>query len=655
MKEKSKSIAVLDREGGLSQSEFLELTNRNNLFTNVSISCLQAVRELQFSGRFDEAQVIIEKVVEDTNSQSEKLVGYILLAELLNKWGSCMPSYTIDVMERASLFADRAVVLCEDMISSHAASEFNDINEILCSSLYWKALNLASVGRLGGCETWSTKLAFDEADKAFSYMSSIWKSSRDNDLRHIQGSMSFVKGIISFCRAIALEKGYLQSSECEGRNTNELKAESLAQFKSAYDSFFSVYGSLHNQTVKAITMICVCCKMCGDRDEALHWSEEEVKARIKLHGEWHPRTKLAKETLQELKGGKEEEEPEQEDVQEISPLDFPPERMTLEIDPFELKDVETLRSAMRMFADLGVVERFNIPKHNLARFVLSVKNSYFDVNPFHNWRHAWSVSLASFIIMTQTSASRLLTPVEKIATLITCLCHDLFHPGVNSDFLIKSAAPMALEFPAPNVLEHMHWNATKKLLQSGSDCDILINANEDEKQKVLDLVHEGIMATDMHTHHRVVDGLTKRIQTAQSKTTNVASPAEAAYDAEEEEDRRELMRVIVHASDLSGQSLPREVAYTFGRGVLEEFHNQSMRERMESLPQTAFMQGLHDPLAQAKAQLGFLHYVLQPLWQKLSTLLPELEAQYLRVVERLDEIDFDNLESWQGRHDGLKG
>eukprot|EP00960_Hanusia_phi_P046530 757890-Hanusia_phi.AAC.3 len=48
---------------------------------------------------------------------------------------------------------------------------------------------------------------------------------------------------------------------------------------------------------------------------------------------------------------------------------------------------------------------------------------------------------------------RLLTPVEKIATLITCLCHDLFHPGVNSDFLIKSAAPMALEFPAPNVTQ----------------------------------------------------------------------------------------------------------------------------------------------------------------------------------------------------------
>ena len=94
----------------------------------------------------------------------------------------------------------------------------------------------------------------------------------------------------------------------------------------------------------------------------------------------------------------------------------------------------------------------------------------------------------------------------------------------------------------------MHWNSTKKLLQAGCDCDILLNASEDEKQtvsaheidlnvcsrvhdfshdmpcltQVLDLVHEGIMATDMHTHQRVVDGLSRRIEAAE-----VSTPARA--------------------------------------------------------------------------------------------------------------------------------
>ena len=144
--------------------------------------------------------MIIEKVVGDTNSQSEKLIGFILLAELLNKWGSCMPSYTIDVMERASFYADQAVALCEDMISNHTASEFNDINEILCSALYWKSLNLASVGRLGGCKGWSTKIAFEEAEKTFFHMSAVWKSSRNNELRNILGSKSFVS-LSFFCNA----------------------------------------------------------------------------------------------------------------------------------------------------------------------------------------------------------------------------------------------------------------------------------------------------------------------------------------------------------------------------------------------------------------------------------------------------------------------
>ena len=37
-------------------------------------------------------------------------------------------------------------------------------------------------------------------------------------------------------------------------------------------------------------------------------------------------------------------------------------------DPFQLQNVETLTSAMRMFADMGLVERFNVrPAHSVDR------------------------------------------------------------------------------------------------------------------------------------------------------------------------------------------------------------------------------------------------------------------------------------------------
>jgi len=36
----------------------------------------------------------------------------------------------------------------------------------------------------------------------------------------------------------------------------------------------------------------------------------------------------------------------------------------------------------------------------------------------------------------------------------------------------------------------------------------------------------------------------------------------------------ELLQAIVHAADLSGQTLDKGIAYSFGRGVLQEFHAQ---------------------------------------------------------------------------------
>ncbi len=91
-----------------------------------------------------------------------------------------------------------------------------------------------------------------------------------------------------------------------------------------------------------------------------------------------------------------------------------------------------------------------------------------------------------------------------------------------------------------------------------------------------------------------------------------------AYDCSKRADCVELVQAILHAADLSAQSMPPSVAYKFGQGVIEEFHNQFLRERREKLPESGFMKDLHKPLAQAKAQLGFLQYVVAPLWQAFS-------------------------------------
>eukprot|EP00960_Hanusia_phi_P045227 757099-Hanusia_phi.AAC.3 len=62
------------------------------------------------------------------------------------------------------------------------------------------------------------------------------------------------------------------------------------------------------------------------------------------------------------------------------------------------------------------------------------------------------VRTSNSLIPCSSNAFRILGMKEKLSVLIACLTHDLSHPGVNSDFLIKSASPIALQFPFSNVI-----------------------------------------------------------------------------------------------------------------------------------------------------------------------------------------------------------
>jgi len=68
------------------------------------------------------------------------------------------------------------------------------------------------------------------------------------------------------------------------------------------------------------------------------------------------------------------------------------------------------------------------------------------------------------------------------------------------------------------------------------------------------------------------------------------------------------------------------------------------------LPMTAFMKDLDKSLTQAKAQLGFLHYVVAPLWRNMSRVFPELQHMYDNIDDRVREIDFEDLASWEGKN-----
>ena len=59
-----------------------------------------------------------------------------------------------------------------------------------------------------------------------------------------------------------------------------------------------------------------------------------------------------------------------------------------------------------------------------------------------------------------------------------------------------------------------------------------------------------------------------------------------------------------------------------------EFQEQAERERELNIPVLPFMQGLDDPTKRYKAQVGFIDFVMSPLWTGVEQLFPQMKVSH---------------------------
>ena len=110
---------------------------------------------------------------------------------------------------------------------------------------------------------------------------------------------------------------------------------------------------------------------------------------------------------------------------------------------FERSEDELLLLAKKMFVRLDLLNTFDIKPEVLERFLMVVKQNY-NANPYHNWRHAFDVTQATFCFLTHFQAHQKLTPLDMLGLLVASLCHDLGHPGVNNAFMVTTMSELAI-------------------------------------------------------------------------------------------------------------------------------------------------------------------------------------------------------------------
>ena len=116
------------------------------------------------------------------------------------------------------------------------------------------------------------------------------------------------------------------------------------------------------------------------------------------------------------------------------------------------------------------MKEFNLDVDKLRHFLFRVSQHY-NLAPFHNMTHAFNVSHMCFWIITAEESdvdanylSQIFTPLDKLIMLISCIGHDLDHPGLGNTYFVKAGHMIAQTVNNQSVLEHFHALTLFKLL-----------------------------------------------------------------------------------------------------------------------------------------------------------------------------------------------
>ncbi|XP_012136074.1 phosphodiesterase 9 isoform X1 [Megachile rotundata] len=282
-------------------------------------------------------------------------------------------------------------------------------------------------------------------------------------------------------------------------------------------------------------------------------------------------------------------------------------------DARQWEDEELLLMLQTMFIELDLPQKFNIPLPILRNFLYEVYNNYNEV-PFHNFRHCFCVAQMMYAIAWAVDLPSRIGDLEVFILIVSCICHDLDHPGYNNIYQINARTELALRYNDISPLENHHCSVAFRVLEA-PECNILASLDNTTYRIVREGIIRCILATDMARHNEILAQFTDIIP---------------EFDYTNKAHINLLSMILIKVADISNEARPMEVAEPWLDRLLQEFFKQSDAEKLEGLPVTPFMD--RDKVTKPSSQVSFIGLVLLPLFEALGELLPELQSLIVQPV-----------------------
>ncbi|XP_024609104.1 cGMP-dependent 3',5'-cyclic phosphodiesterase isoform X9 [Neophocaena asiaeorientalis asiaeorientalis] len=283
--------------------------------------------------------------------------------------------------------------------------------------------------------------------------------------------------------------------------------------------------------------------------------------------------------------------------------------------PRSLPEDDTSMAILSMLQDMNFINNYKIDCPTLARFCLMVKKGYRDP-PYHNWMHAFSVSHFCYLLYKNLELANYLEDMEIFALFISCMCHDLDHRGTNNSFQVASKSVLAALYSSEGSVMERHHFAQAIAILNTHGCNIFDHFSRKDYQRMLDLMRDIILATDLAHHLRIFKDLQKM--------------AEVGYDRTNKQHHSLLLCLLMTSCDLSDQTKGWKTTRKIAELIYKEFFSQGDLEKAMGNRPMEMMD--REKAYIPELQISFMEHIAMPIYKLLQDLFPKAAELYERVA-----------------------
>ena len=295
-------------------------------------------------------------------------------------------------------------------------------------------------------------------------------------------------------------------------------------------------------------------------------------------------------------------------------------------DIFNLRDKIGLGNVLP-FLGKEIIKKINIyhllDELKLDNFLITISNNYQNKKDlYHSSLHGVDVCYSTYIILNLLKNENNIIPniseLDIVSLIISALCHDVGHPGLNNNFLINSKNEISLIYNDISVLENFHCSKTFKLLQN-NDINIFSKFSKENFLLIRKKMIGEILSTDMSLHFKIIEDFKEYKKNKDKKL------------------EQNQLNFITHISDLSHNYRKFDISLKWVELLMNEFWNQGDKEKELGLPVSFLCD--RDNVNVPKSQVGFINTFLVNTIQEL--------VEVNKNFEIMKKNALDNVKIWE--------